>query len=385
MLRPFLRISFCLLAGCIREDVLTDGQATSVPAPPAIPSSEPAPADVMPAADTLPAATVPMPRAYRKRLDAAVALNATCVACHADEAKQWAGSHHQQSNLNPAYRKAFAIEPSPFCRGCHAPEGDPRIEPPKAVSELGVGCVTCHVTEEGFVLAAAASPGDDTARAPHPLRRSAAFGQTGGCAGCHEFRFPMGFGNDDGQFMQTTAREHLRSPAAGKACADCHMPLVEGRRSHAFAEVRDPAWLRKNLQATAERAEDGILRVTLVQPVPGHDFPTGDLFRRLEVGCEVKTERGAVLRRDVRHLARHFQIIPGQPGRHLARDDRVGADPKVVDLEITPPAGSAERGTISWWVRYQRVATVGHGTDPAEAKIESEVLLHSGEIPWDVK
>jgi len=36
---------------------------------------------------------------------------------------------------------------------------------------------------------------------------------------------------------------------------------------------------------------------------------------------------------------------------------------------------------VSWWVRHQRVATVGHGTDPAEAKIESEVLLHSGELP----
>ncbi|MDI1451423.1 multiheme c-type cytochrome [Polyangium sp. 6x1] len=380
MLRPSLLMSFGLLAGCVREDVLTDGQVTSAPAPPAAASPARAPADLAPAADMPAAPGVPMPRAYRKRLDAAVALNATCVACHADEAKQWQGSHHQQSNLNPAYRKAFAIEPTPFCRGCHAPEGDPAVEPPKAVSELGVGCVTCHVTEEGLVLAAA-SPGADAARAPHPLRRSTAFSQTGGCAGCHEFRFPMGFGNDDGQFMQTTAREHQRSPAAGKACADCHMPRVEGRRSHAFAEVRDPVWLRSNLQATAERAGDDTLRVTLVQPAPGHDFPTGDLFRRLEVGCELKDESGAVLRREVRHLARHFQIVPGQPGRHLAADDRVGRDPKVVEFDITPPGPAPRRATVSWWVRYQRVATVGTGTNPADAKIESEVLLHSGEIP----
>ena len=384
MLRLSLLMSFCFLAGCIREDVVNDGQATSAPMPPAVSAVELAPVDVVPAADVPAAPGVPMPRPYRKRLDAAVALNATCIACHADEAKQWQGSHHQQANVNPAYRKAFAIEPSPFCRGCHAPEADPRVDPPKAVSELGVGCVTCHVTEEGFVLAAA-SPGDAAARAPHPLRRSTAFSQTGGCSGCHEFRFPMGMGNDDGQFMQTTAREHLRSPAAGKACADCHMPRVEGRRSHAFAEVRDPVWLRNNLHVKAERAEDDTLRVTLVQPAPGHDFPTGDLFRRLEVGCELKNERGTVLRREVRHLARHFQVIPGQPGRHLAVDDRVGKEPRVVDLDITPPSGAPQRGTLSWWVRYQRVATVGTGTNPADAKIESEVLLHSGEIPWDVK
>ncbi|MRG96246.1 multiheme c-type cytochrome [Polyangium spumosum] len=354
-----LLMSVCCLVGCIRGDVVMDGQATSAPAAP----------------------DSPMPRPYRMRLDAAVALNATCIGCHPDEAEQWRGSHHQQSNTNPAYRKAFALEPTPFCRGCHAPEADPRVEPPAAVSELGVGCVTCHVIEEGVVLAAA-PPEVQAVRAPHPLRRSATFSQTGGCAYCHEFRFPLGSGDDDGQFMQTTVREHQRSPASARPCADCHMPRVGGRRSHAFAEVRDPAWLRQNLQVTAERAGDDTLRVTLVQPAPGHDYPTGDLFRRLEVGCELKNERGVVLRRDVRHLARHFQIVPGRPGRHLARDDRVGRDPRVVELDITPPSPPPERGTVSYWVRYQRVATALHGTDPAEAEIESEVLLHSGELPW---
>jgi len=376
MLRPSLLMSICLLAGCVREDVRLDGQVTSAPAPPAT-----SPSEIAPAADPTPAPPdAPMPRPYRNRLASAVALNTTCITCHADEAKQWRGSHHQQSNVNPAYRKAFAIEPTAFCRGCHAPEADPRVDPPEAVSELGVGCVTCHVTEEGVVLAAT-STSEPAVRAPHPLRRSAAFSQTGGCAGCHEFRFPVAFGNEDGQFMQTTVREHLRSPAARQACADCHMPRVEGRRSHAFAEVRDPAWLRQNLRVTAERADDDTLRVTLVQPAPGHEFPTGDLFRRLEVGCELKDERGTVLRREVRHLARHFQILPGQPGRHLVRDDRVGSDPRVIEFDLASASPLPRGAKVSWWVRHQRVATVGHGTDPAEAKIESEVLLHSGELP----
>jgi hypothetical protein len=317
-------------------------------------------------------------------MEAAVASNATCVSCHDEEAREWRGSYHQRANTDAAYRKAFAIEPSPFCRGCHAPEADPRKEPPVAVSELGVGCVTCHVTEEGVVLAAA-SPGRSAAPAPHPLRRSPEFARSGGCAGCHEFRFPVPGGNEDAFFMQTTAREHQRSPGAAKACADCHMPLEAGRRSHDFAQVRDPAWLRANLEATAERTEDDTLRVTLVQPNPGHAFPTGDLFRRLEVGYELRTRGGALVRREARHLARHFEVVAGQPSRHLSRDDRVTSEPKVVELELPSPTAAPPGSRISWWVTYQRVATIGMGTDPAEATVESEVKLHSGDIVWRSK
>jgi hypothetical protein len=179
--------------------------------------------------------------------------------------------------------------------------------------------------------------------------------------------------------MQTTAREHRRSPGVTKACAACHMPLVEGRRSHAFDAVRDPGWLREHLSATAERAgEDGV-RVTLAQTDPAHGFPTGDLFRRLEVGCEARGADGSVIERRVRHLARHFEKVPGYARRALVGDDRVFDAPVVVEAAFpgTRPAA------VRWWVKLQRVATVGTGTDPADAKIESEVELHSGVLPWE--
>src|SRR5262249_21393784 len=150
-------------------------------------------------------------------------------------------------------------------------------------------------------------------------------------------------------------------------CASCHMPLVDGGRSHAFAQARDPAWLRENLRATAERLEGGRIRVTLVQPAPGHAFPTGDLFRRLEIGCERHGPAGNVLHREAPYLARRFEIIPGKPGRELMGDDRVFDEPKQVELDCGPPSPRP----ISWWVGYQRVATVGVGTNPREAQIES--------------
>ncbi|WP_197041164.1 multiheme c-type cytochrome [Chondromyces apiculatus] len=331
---------------------------------------------------------LPMPRPYRGRLGAAVALNATCVSCHAEEAAAWRGSHHQRAHLNPAFREAFTIEPTAFCRGCHAPEADPRKDPPAAVGQLGVACVTCHVTEEGSVLAAtvpgtapAAPGGADlpaTVGMPHAVQRSPEFARTGGCVGCHEFRFPLAPGDEDAHFMQTTVREHQRSPSAGKACAACHMPVVKGRRSHAFAEVRDPEWLRDHLRVTAARVEEDTVRLTLVQTTPGHAFPTGDLFRRLEVGCELRRADGKVVRREVRHLARHFEAVPGKPGRHLDRDDRVESAPKTVDIELSVPPSAPPSDHIAWWVTYQRVATVGAGTDPSQARVESEVKLHAG-------
>lgn len=322
-----------------------------------------------------------MPSPSRSRLGAAVALNATCVSCHAREAAEWSGSRHRQSDTNAAYRSAFAIEPAAFCRGCHAPEADPTKPPPTAVSDLGVGCVTCHVTEGSTVLAAETADGDRSSAplAPHRVKRSADLGGTAACARCHEFAFPAPRADDDGGFMQTTVREHERSPAAAKSCAACHMPRIGGRRSHAFADVRDAAWLRSKLRATAERGKDGELRVTLAQLDPGHGFPTGDLFRRLEVGCEIQSADGSARARDVRHLARHFEIAPYRPGRTLVRDNRVFADPVVVELSCALDAGVAS-GELSWWVSYQRVATVGVGTDPATARIESEVRLHSGTL-----
>ena len=270
----------------------------------------------------------PMPGPYRGRLGAAVALNATCVSCHTHEAEEWRASRHREAYSSAAFQEALRIEPIAFCRGCHAPESDPASAPSQPVADLGVGCVTCHVAEEGVVLGAASSAADSSAGAspaPHPVRRSLAFARTGGCAACHEFRSLVAprHDDDDGNFMQTTVREHQRSPAAETACAACHMPVVSGRRSHAFASSRDPAWLADRLRATATHTEGGRVRVTLVQASPGHGFPTGDLFRRLEVGCELRDDGGKVVSRDVKYLARRFAIVPGTPGRQLVADDRV--------------------------------------------------------------
>lgn len=328
-----------------------------------------------------PTAEPSMPGPRRGRLEQAVRDNNECVVCHDEQAREWSGSLHQRADVDPAYRHAFAIEPLSFCRGCHAPEANPERNPPASVSELGVGCVTCHVTEEGSVLAA---PATNAGPAPHPVQRSATFATTGGCVNCHEFSFPgaRSGDRDDGSFMQTTVREHAHSAAATSSCADCHMPVVAGHRSHSFAQVRDREWLRQNLLVEAKQSVFGGIEITLRQAKPGHGFPTGDLFRRLEVAAELRDNTGRVVRRDAQYLARHFVERPNGSGRDLQRDDRLFDEAVVLDLDIAPLSKTEEKLNVVYWVKLQRVATVGAGFDSREAVVESEVELVRGGFSW---
>jgi hypothetical protein len=333
-------------------------------------------------------------RVGRTRGLAAVTENQRCAACHTKEAAEWSGSPHQRATVNPAFRAALAIEPTPFCRGCHAPEADPRVDPKEsALRELGVGCVSCHVTEGDEVLAPARWSGAASAStsAPHPVRRSASFGSEAACAGCHEFAFPPSPGRwslplaeeDDAHLMQTTAREHRRSAGSATSCAACHMtPRAgePGRRSHAFWQTRDSSYLREHVVVSAVREGDEV-SVTLRRTTPGHRFPTGDLFRRLEVGAELRDTRGQTVSRVTRHLARQFVVDPVRGGRTLAQDNRLADAPVTLTLSLERPAAYKDKGVVYFWVTYQRVATVGEGVDPATARVESAVLLRDGLLP----
>ncbi len=324
----------------------------------------------------------------RARGERAVEESRACERCHRREAREWQGSGHQAAFTDAPFQVALAHESAkPFCRGCHAPEADPQEEPSPAEGAHGVGCVSCHVVEEGAVLAAPRDGAAIEEEAPHPILRSEDFGGVGACAGCHEFTFPGFPAGSEASFMQTTVREHARSASAGRPCASCHMPEGrDGRRSHAFREVRDPAWLRASLLADARVDDEGVVVVTLRQTSPGHGFPTGDLFRRLEVGAELRGPGGDVRGRVVRHLTRHFEIRPGARGRQLVGDDRVFDAAREVELDLVGSSGDAgdrgdrPPGSITWWVAYQRVAQTFDGTDSSSVEIESEVPLHSGRL-----
>src|SRR4051794_38441238 len=109
---PPILLLTCAFAGCSPADPPADPPATSAPPPPVPPSPPspapppPAPPADPPATSAPPAATLAteepasiepiaedhMPGPRRGRLGAAVARNAECVSCHADEAAEWASS-----------------------------------------------------------------------------------------------------------------------------------------------------------------------------------------------------------------------------------------------------------------------------------------------------
>ena len=341
-----------------------------------------------------PAGGAPMPGPARGRQMAAVRDNQACEGCHEDVAREWRGSLHQRADLEPAYRRAFAIEPMPFCRSCHAPEATPTEPEGEEVAALGVGCVTCHVTRGAGVLAAPWAGAGAPPAAPHAVIRDARFAGADACASCHEFAFPMARGRQLADLMQSTVTEHRASTAAAEPCAGCHMPREGGgeaglpggdvargaaapRRSHAFVGSRDAGFVRSAVRVEAARVSPTRVAISIAPTAAlGHAFPTGDLFRRLEVSAEAAGADDMVLGQALRYLTRHFVAPPGQIGRRLVADDRVHGEPLTVELDV----GAAGEGRpIVWRVAYQRVAHPV-GVDDREAEVEGEITVAAGRL-----
>jgi Cytochrome c554 and c-prime len=311
------------------------------------------------------AIAAPMPRPARARGVAAIEANAACEGCHVEIAAEWRASIHHGAAVDPVYLRGLSVEPEAFCRGCHAPEADPRAATPPPLAGLGIGCVTCHDTGEGIL----AAPGQG--RAPHRVLRTAELATARACAGCHDFAFP---GSPHAEKMQSTVTEADHAPARDRACASCHMPLVEGARGehrrHDFRVAADR--VRGAASVTVARAGTTV-RVTLRPGAIGHAFPTGDMFRRLEIAAAATGADHAVLAEQVRYLTRHFGAARAG-ARAVLADDRVGLrgeEGTVVDLDLGPAAAGR---VVEVRVAYQRVENPATN-DQASAIVEDEIVL----------
>ena len=314
----------------------------------------------------------------RELLDIDPEDNQACVDCHPDAAQTWEGSLHQRAWIEPAFQDSYAREPLAFCRGCHAPRADPAREPPDELAALGVDCISCHVRDgevhTGPLAATAASAG----LAPHAIVRSPDFGEQS-CGTCHQFEFPRKAHRRPGALMQKTLLEHERSEWAELDCADCHMPAREDGpgRDHGLSISRNPELLRASLHAEVERVGDDRLRFSLEPLGVGHSFPTGDLFRRLELRAEVLDADGEVVDTRTRYLGRQFAASSSGHRRFPDEiDDRL-TGPASVELALPR---SAAGNTVRWSVTYQRVDSRDHA-HPERSKLAGQVRLAHGEVP----
>ncbi len=325
---------------------------------------------------------MPHPAPNVRKRDAST-LNASCEACHREISDEWRESLHRKAYTEPAFQRALAIEPTPFCRGCHAPEADPRKEPSPEQAALGVGCVTCHVTGRDTDAVLAATHGDTpSASTPHPVVRSTAFASPAACATCHEFSFPRRSSSRlPTELMQSTVTEHARSPFSSSSCASCHMPKIETssgvHTDHTFYVSRNDALLKASVQAVMSRTATGV-SMRLRSKGVGHAFPTGDLFRRLTISLEVHGADGQVLWSRELYLAREFesvQDVHGNVYRATRRDDRLSNE-----QEIRIPVDEHFRSEPLWWrLTYDRV---DHPNTPSGkgAAVSASVILTEGTL-----
>jgi hypothetical protein len=300
------------------------------------------------------------------------AENAKCEDCHREVAAEWRRSMHRQAFTDTVFQQAYGLEPFGFCRGCHAPESDPAAEPSAEAADLGVSCVTCHVAEGEVV-------GPRSASKPHAVRGDARLATRAACAACHQFDFPR----VPGQPMQDTLTEHRRSTESKTECQTCHMQEVEGKdgkrhRSHDFAVLADPAFIQSAVKVVARRGAASELTIELTADRIGHAFPTGDMFRRLEVRAQAYDATGKVVHRaPAVHLARRFadQPLPSSEAglfRAEISDTRVpapGGGPRVARLVFDADVSGLE---VRWVVAYQRMdhaMAASFGVDPARDEI----------------
>ncbi len=313
------------------------------------------------------------------RPDDRVAANAACVKCHDDIAKEWSSSLHKQAHTDPAYKRALALEPLNFCRGCHAPEADASHDAPKPLGDMGVACITCHVPDGSAHAGTLAVPGSLTSakKAPHAVLRNAEFATKSACANCHEFTFPHGR-----ELMQSTIHEHASSGTSA-ACANCHMPLVEGpkgrHRKHTFEVTSE--MIRNSVEARATR-EGSRATFTIDPRGVGHAVPTGDLFRRLVLRATVVDEKGQTLESKRRYLTRHWTNIRSPGGaivRGLASDDRPGGSENRSTRVSFQFADSFRNKTILWQLQYEKVE---HPRSESEDDVVSggRLLLTEGRL-----
>ncbi len=221
-----------------------------------------------------------------------------CASCHADIAREWRDSLHAQSWRDPIFLASYAVEPSPFCRHCHAPRMEPGARTPDARARReGVSCAVCHV-RDGHVLGTGHGQGDASpTRGTHAVTASPVMALGDVCGGCHQFDFPTASSAHgehpvpSGEPMQNTLGEWQRSALRDRACQSCHMPLrttADGRRyrSHRFDTLSDPAQRSRaaRVALTVTRTANAtVVDATVTAHEVAHAVPTGDLFRRLEL------------------------------------------------------------------------------------------------------
>ncbi len=223
------------------------------------------------------------------RIDTGTAPKAEeCRTCHKEIYNEWNNSRHRVSYTNELFQKAYANEKMDWCVNCHSPvQASDRNK--NELNAEGISCAACHVRNGEMLSGKFSGKGTE-----HSFQKSKTVTGSEFCGSCHQFNFPSQKSREreihySNLPMQNTYREWQNSYFADrKTCQDCHMPFEKNSegiqyRSHTFPGGHNSEYLQKSFSVELNRLENGIWELILTGKSIGHAFPTGDLFRNLEI------------------------------------------------------------------------------------------------------
>lgn len=229
-----------------------------------------------------------------------IALEAaeSCRPCHEDVVNEWWDSHHRIAYTNPEVQRRSNGFQDLDCLPCHLPR--PVLETGLSTRPLergvrhadGVDCFTCHHDPKAHVMVGRGPLSSAAATAPCQPVSSPLMGEMGLCAPCH----------NQHKVHEEWRQTSYAVPGEGyRDCNDCHMPIVERTlkdgtkrkgRSHRYPAAHDAGTLKSAATYSVEVGGASTLLVNVKNTGAGHNFPTDERHRAVDVLLTVQLADG---------------------------------------------------------------------------------------------
>ncbi|MDF3821323.1 multiheme c-type cytochrome [Leptospira sp. 96542] len=255
-----------------------------------------------------------------------------CKGCHKQIYTNWFSSRHRQSHSNRLYQFSFSKEPMDWCENCHAPLRD-SMNGQKIHPEEGISCITCHLRNQEIIVTNLPELKETLV---HTYKVIQDFNSSKLCESCHDFNFPTWESIKSSKqtieysrvSMQGTASEWLTSGMNHESdCIDCHL-LPGTKNSHKFPGGHSLKELKDSFTITGRYLSGNTLQINIQSSRIGHAFPTGDLFRALNL--KVYGSNGNLLKQFT--MSKKYRLT-------TEFERRTNDSPKILveDTRIPPP------------------------------------------------
>jgi nitrate/TMAO reductase-like tetraheme cytochrome c subunit len=291
-----------------------------------------------------------------------------CQSCHPEAFAEWQTSHHGIAFTNPEVRALSDDFRREECMDCHLPRPlavtgfGKRTLPRRTHFDEGVSCISCHLGEDGGIVARNNRP-----EVPCKPKRSEAFLSVDACMSCHN------------QHQTTDQWRASHYAAQGIHCTNCHMPEADRKRpdgtirkgrSHIYPGAHDKSMLAKAATFTAERQGNELV-LALENTGAGHNFPTEERHRAVDLEYQFEDTTGPIAglgTGGAPEWSRAWRFR--QPYRDEPGENTQLPAGKKHEVRVAAPAG-ATAVTVRMWYRLTPMC---NDLDPLSTLLEERKL-----------